>query len=295
MKRLTVFTPTYNRAHLLPRLYQSLQSQTSNDFCWLVVDDGSEDETGDLVRTWIAEGMIEIRYVRKVNGGMHTAHNMAYDLIETELNVCIDSDDLMPPDAIERILANWESARADLSLAGMLGLDRALDGRIIGTAFPESGMKATMGDIYNVFNVRGDKKVVLRTEVARAFPRYPEFVGERLVPLGSLYLQIDRLYRFICMNEVWAIVDYQPDGSSATVAKQYLQSPQGFRHDAALNARCGASMAYRWKNILKAEVLDIILGRSRRDTDPVVPFFVSLLMKPIAYIAYSIVMRRARG
>src|SRR5690554_1440544 len=99
-KTITIFTPTFNRAHLLPRLYQSLCSQTSSDFLWLVIDDGSSDGTDELVKEWQEENKIAIEYHFKENGGMHTGHNLAYQVIDTELNVCIDSDDYMPEDAV---------------------------------------------------------------------------------------------------------------------------------------------------------------------------------------------------
>ena len=93
MATLTVFTPAYNRAHTLPRTYESLQKQSCKDFVWLIVDDGSKDQTAKLVKEWQQqEKTFEIRYIYKENGGMHTAHNVAYENIDTELNVCIDSD-----------------------------------------------------------------------------------------------------------------------------------------------------------------------------------------------------------
>ena len=96
---LTVFTPTYNRAHTLPRTYASLKNQDSFCFEWLIIDDGSTDNTRELVESWIAENKIPIRYHYQENQGMHGAHNTAYRLINTELNTCIDSDDYMPDDA----------------------------------------------------------------------------------------------------------------------------------------------------------------------------------------------------
>lgn len=101
MKTLTVFTPTYNRAHTLGRTYESLLRQTDQDFEWLVIDDGSTDNTRRLVQGWIAEDKIPIRYIHKENGGLYTGYNTAYANIETELCVCIDSDDYMPDDAVE--------------------------------------------------------------------------------------------------------------------------------------------------------------------------------------------------
>ena len=105
MIRLTVFTPAYNRAHTLPRTYESLCNQKCKDFCWLIIDDGSTDDTEQLVKGWMEkDNGFEIQYIYKENGGMHTAHNMAYENITTELNVCVDSDDCMAEDGVAKIL-----------------------------------------------------------------------------------------------------------------------------------------------------------------------------------------------
>src|SRR5690606_33604780 len=100
MHKLTVFTPTYNRAYSLPHLYESLKRQTCPNFEWLVVDDGSSDNTRELVESWIKEGRVPIRYIYQKNKGMCGAHNTAYDNITTELCVCIDSDDYMTDNAV---------------------------------------------------------------------------------------------------------------------------------------------------------------------------------------------------
>lgn len=102
---LTVFTPTFNRAYTLHLCYESLKRQSCNDFLWLVVDDGSSDNTRELVESWIDEGVIQIRYYYQENLGMHGAHNAAYDIIDTELNVCIDSDDYLSDKAVEWIVS----------------------------------------------------------------------------------------------------------------------------------------------------------------------------------------------
>ena len=109
---LTVFTPAYNRGHTLGRTSESMVRQDCKDFIWLIVDDGSTDGTEQLVRRWQNEdnGFV-IRYIRKENGGMHTAHNVAYENITTELNVCVDSDDRLAPGAVEKIRRTWEQIR----------------------------------------------------------------------------------------------------------------------------------------------------------------------------------------
>jgi len=115
MKQLTIFTPTYNRAHTLPRTYDSLRNQNCKEFIWLIVDDGSTDQTAELVRKWQAENTaFEIRYIYKPNGGMHTAHNTAYENIDTELNVCIDSDDCVAENAVSAILEKWNKVKNTL-------------------------------------------------------------------------------------------------------------------------------------------------------------------------------------
>ena len=105
---LTVCTPTYNRAHTLPRLYESLVRQTSQDFEWLVVDDGSTDNTRELVDGWVAEGRIRIRYVYKENGGKPSAHNLGVRMAAGELFFCVDSDDYLTDNAVEVIRNNSE-------------------------------------------------------------------------------------------------------------------------------------------------------------------------------------------
>lgn len=230
MKTLTVFTPTYNRAHLLPRLYESLCRQTSKDFLWLVIDDGSSDNTKELVQQWMEENKIEIQYHYKENGGMHTGHNAAYRLIKTELNVCIDSDDYMPDDAIEKIMKEWDNIADKSNIAGIIGLDADTNGEIIGTKIPKNLTKGSLMDLYNKHQVKGDKKLVLRTDIVREYPEYPEYEGEKLVPLGILYMMMGKDYDFVYKNEVYCIVEYQEEGSSHTIFKQYKQSPRGFAY-----------------------------------------------------------------
>lgn len=227
MAFLTVFTPTYNRAHTLPRTYQSLCRQECKDFVWLVVDDGSTDGTADLVRSWQQEANgFEIRYLYKENGGMHTAHNAAYEVIDTELNVCIDSDDCLADGAVKKILDKWRAVR-NRGYAGMIGLDADFGKNLIGKGFP-AGMSETTLAGYYAAGGRGDKKLVYRTEVIRQYPPYPVFAGEKYVALAYKYRLIDQDYKLAVLDEVLCNVEYQPDGSSGTMWKQYLKNPKGF-------------------------------------------------------------------
>lgn len=228
MKTLTIFTPSFNRAYCLEQLYNSLIGQTNQDFCWLIIDDGSIDNTEELVQSWINEDKIDIQYHYQANQGMHGGHNSAYKLIETELNVCIDSDDHMPLNAVELILNQWDNIKYNKNLAGIIGLDADKSGKILGTKLPEGVVESTLYDLHHKHKVKGDKKLVLRTSVVKEFPPYPIYENERLVPLGTLYLQIDQKYKYRCANEVYCIVEYLDDGSSRNILKQYKRSPKGF-------------------------------------------------------------------
>jgi glycosyltransferase involved in cell wall biosynthesis len=227
MATLTIFTPAYNRAHTLPRTYESLLNQNCKDFVWLIVDDGSRDNTGELVRSWQEQDNgFEIRYICKENGGMHTAHNTAYEHIDTELNTCIDSDDCLAPGAVEKILGKWEQVR-DRGYAGIIALDSDMEGNIIGQGFPEGLTETTLVGYYAAGG-SGDKKLIYRTDVINSYPPYPVFEGERYVALAYKYRLIDQDYKLAVLNEVVCNVDYQPDGHSTAMFREYVRSPRGF-------------------------------------------------------------------
>ena len=225
---LTVFTPAYNRAGTIKRTYQSLLNQDNKDFIWLVIDDGSVDNTGELVKGWLKEDNgFEIQYIYKHNGGMHTAHNTAYENIHTELNVCIDSDDALAPGAVSSIYHKWQEVK-DKGYAGLIGLDANMNtGEVIGTGFPE-GMKETTLTGFYAAGGKGDKKLVYRTDVINKYPAYPVFEGEKYVALAYKYRLIDQDYKLAVLNKVLCNVEYQPDGSSATMYQQYVKNPKGF-------------------------------------------------------------------
>lgn len=224
---VTIFTPTFNRAYTLHLCYESLKRQTCRDFVWLIVDDGSSDQTKELVEEWVNERIIAIRYHYQENQGMHGAHNTAYELIDTELNVCIDSDDCMTDDAVEKIVTFWREHGSD-QYAGIIGLDATKDGKIIGTKMPGHLKKATLSQLHGIHKVKGDKKLVYRSDLTRKTPPYPLFAGEKYCPLSYKYLLIDQECPLLIMNEVLCHVEYLNDGSSLNIINQYKRNPKGF-------------------------------------------------------------------
>lgn len=224
MPTLTVFTPTYNRAHTLERTYESLCRQTCKDFEWLIIDDGSQDDTRRLAEGWIADNLIPIRYIYKPNGGLHTGYTAAIANIRTELNICIDSDDYMPDDAIEKIIDTWHHVKKD-GLAGIVGLDFTPEGKPIGGEFSQLGEKHfyEIGDFH-----RGDTKIACRTDILQSLPQMQSFDNEKNFNPIYYYMQVDVDYRFYLVNENLCIVDYQPEGMSAGIFRQYRNSPRSF-------------------------------------------------------------------
>jgi len=226
-KSLTIFTPAYNRAHTIGRTYESLCRQTCKDFLWLIVDDGSSDNTRELVESWQQKNNgFEIQYIYQENQGMHGAHNTAYRNIHTELNTCIDSDDYMPDDAVEKIVTFWKENKSD-DLAGIIGLDADIHGNIIGTTFADSLQRTTLTGFY-AHGGKGDKKLVYRTDIIKKYPEYPLFPGEKYVSLGYKYELIDQDYELLTLNEPLVCVEYQADGSSLNMYRQYIRNPKGF-------------------------------------------------------------------
>lgn len=230
MPALTVFTPTYNRAHLLRRVYESLVTQTCQDFEWLVIDDGSTDFTRSLVEGFMREGRIAVSYVHKENGGLYTGYNEAYSRITSELCVCIDSDDFMPDDAVEIIIRTWRE-RGGEEYAGLIGLDFRLDTmEPIGGRFPDKLKDCYFLDLYTRRIHRGDSKVVTRTDLMKSVAPQIGFEGEKYFNPVYMLLQVFDTRKLIVVNECLCIVDYQTGGDSMSegIFRQYLDSPRSF-------------------------------------------------------------------
>jgi len=268
-KTITVFTPTYNRDYCLGKCYESLKRQTSKDFIWLIIDDGSSDETKKHVDNWIEDGVIAIKYYYKPNGGMHTAHNFAYELIDTELNVCIDSDDYMTDDAVEKIIRFWRNY-GDKSCGGIYALDGTVGREIIGEKFPEDlkifkgyGYKEIFYGDGKRYKVKGDKKFIAITKVLKEYPPIPVFTGEKYYSLYHKQHFIERDYNILIMNEVVCIVEYMPDGSSMNMVKQYMINPQGFADIRKVVMRLAPTFKLRFREAIHYVSTSIMLKNKK--------------------------------
>lgn len=195
----------------------------------MIIDDGSTDGTAETVKRWMEEPLdFQLVYYWKENGGLHTAYNEAIAHIETELCVCIDSDDYMPDDAVERILAFWREHGSE-EVAGIVGLDYDLDGNVIGDPLPDQKTVNLIDLLVGRYDlVNGDRTNVVRTELYKKYAPMKEFPGEKNFNPHYLHLQISREYDFLVLNENLRYVDYQPGGMSNNMWKQYRNSPQSF-------------------------------------------------------------------
>lgn len=225
MKTLTVFTPTYNRAHTLGRVYDSLCRQTCKDFEWIIIDDGSTDNTKDLVESWV-DSPIDFRYIYKENGGLHTGYNKAIEVMTTEICVCIDSDDYMPDDAVEFIVNYWKE-HCNEDIAGFVGLDVTMDGKQLGAGFPDDLLIHYI-ELKQQAKYNFDNKIVMRVDLLKQVAPQPSFSGEKNFNPIWLILKIDQFHPFRLINKCLCIVDYQIDGMSVNIINQYFNSPNSF-------------------------------------------------------------------
>lgn len=230
METLTIFTPSYNRINLLKRGYDALKKQTNKDFIWMIIDDGSTDNTKEIVQQWIAqEKEFKIEYFYKENGGLYTTYNYAIDKAYTELLVCIDSDDFMPDDAVEKIINCWSKYGSD-KYAGIVGLDFDLNGCVIGDYLPDQKTINLIDLLIGKYNiVNGDRTNVIRTEVYKMYTPLIGFEGEKNFNPHYIHLCISKKYDFLVLNENLRYVEYQDEGMSHSIFKQYKNSPKSFK------------------------------------------------------------------
>ena len=296
MKTLTIFTPTYNRAHTLGRVYDSLRQQTSDDFEWLVVDDGSTDGTRAMVEAWQKDAPFTLRYIYKENGGLYTGYNTAYLNIETELNVCIDSDDFMPPTAVERIVTLWNARPRDHEYAGITGLDfYAGTDKPIAGYFPEGMTEAYFLDLHIQNIHRGDSKQVMRTDLMRAVAPQVGFPGEKdFNPIYMLINVCDR-YPVLLANENFCFVEYQQtDSMSANIYKQYMRSPRSFAKCRLQEMTLRRSTAMnRWRSAIHY-VAECMIARDGKWLSQSPRKLMTLCAAPFGVALYALIRWKTR-
>lgn len=221
---VTVLTPTYNRHNNLVVLYESLCNQTITEFTWMVVDDGSTDETESLISNYMAEDKIKIIYIKKINGGKHTALNTGISRIRSILTFIVDSDDILPIDAVETILCDYPKIIDD-KYCGLAYLRGYSNKEIIGDSYKKEGIH-NLNKVRYLDKVKGDKAEVWKTSYLKEIP-FPEIENEKFLGEHYVWCQLSEQYDMFFRNKIIYICEYLDGGLTKSGRKLRINSPLG--------------------------------------------------------------------
>lgn len=260
---VSIITPTYNRAYILPQCYNSLCAQSSSDFEWIVVDDGSTDSTERLIKDYIAQGRIAIRYYRQENGGKHRAHNVGVEHASGVLTVCLDSDDMLAPNAVERATDVWNK-RKNNNAIGILALRGNLtDHAPICSSVPPNIDTATMSELRDSYGFKGDTVLFFNTRLLKRC-RFREFEGEKFLAEDNLYCELDTFGPMILLDEVLYYCEYREDGLTAKFFKLLYDNPKGSADTAYRMCVGASSILTAFKYAIISNAYNNILPRHSR-------------------------------
>ncbi len=342
MKTLTVFTPTYNRRHTIIRTFESLCRQNCMDFDWLIIDDGSCDGTLEWIESlgnkvifegngfdWMGRPLstisskhfvllydntlngvpLRIEYIYKPNGGLYSGYNTAYAIINTELSVCIDSDDYMPDNAIENIIGLWrkhypngysnlsKSVINNKEYCGILGLDYDINSMTpIGGFFPEGIEDCNMLDLESRKLHSGDTKQVMRTDLMKKVSPMEGFKGEKNFNPFYMLMQVCDQYPMLIFNDNLCIVEYQigTDSMSQGIFKQYVNSPNSYAKYRAKTMQLDHT-TWRRKIFLGIHYVSSCLIAKDKLWLKKSPYpMLTLLLLPLGFLLYLYILKKAR-
>ena len=224
---LTILTPTYNRGVQLHQLFGSLMKQSDRGFVWLIVDDGSKDDTEAVVKELTEKADFNIEYIHKLNGGKHTALNVGIPLIDTPLTFIVDSDDWLTENAVRIIRQYYRKYKSDTKICGYSFLRQFPDGKINGNRYPsDEWVTSYLNARINSGDDSSDKAEVFNTKCLQEFP-FPEYPGERFLGEDIVWMRMSRKYSTVHINQPIYVGDYQEDGLTTNRRKNNIQSPNG--------------------------------------------------------------------
>lgn len=281
---ITVFTPTYNRINELERLYLSLISQSDFRFEWVIVDDGSTDDTENVVTSWLEMSPFPIRYIKQSNSGKHVAHNRGAATASGEYFICVDSDDWLEPNAVDTILRDTTALDTEEGLLypKLFAQQTALD-----TWFPDGVDKIELADMRMKYGLVIETAIVFNTDVLRRHP-FPVVQGERFMPEGSAYYDFVAPELFLVRNEPFYRCEYLDEGLTRNIWKNWLNNPVGTRmalvkrHEAAGRYAGVRALRERVAAVVGIESINIALGKSLT-TDLPCSLIWAALLSPVGY------------
>lgn len=222
---ITIFTPTYNRAYTLPKLFESLQAQNSNNFEWLIVDDGSSDGTQELVEDFTTKADFKITYIYQENQGKHVAINTALKNINTQYFVTVDSDDFLEDDAIQIIFIKLPLIDHSENIIALASPIKILNHNTTINKITTETVATTYEMIYR-YKIHGEVTLIFKTELAKSF-EYPSFSKEKFMLESIVFNRMDKMYRFLYIPESIVNAEYIPDGLTAQGKKKLIDNPKG--------------------------------------------------------------------
>jgi len=222
--KITVFTPTYNRAYNLKNVYDSICQQNYENVEWVVVDDGSSDETQQLIKSFSEENKIAIKYFYQQNRGKHFAINKGVSLAKGELFVILDSDDKLPVDALNLIAENYEKVEKRNDIGGICGRKAYFDGNAVGKSNGINKIVTDSLEIRYKHRVEGDLAEVFKTDVLKEVP-FPEILNEKFCPEVLVWNRIAQKYKLFFFDDIIYNCEYLPDGLTSKIVKIRMTSP----------------------------------------------------------------------
>lgn len=254
--KLTIFTPTYNRANTIGRTYDSLKGQKSKDFEWLVIDDGSSDNTEELFKEWEKDGFFKITYIKKVNEGKYRAYNLALEYAVGEYFLVLDSDDILANNAVENIISYDERLKYSKHIMGILSLKSTFEGRLIGDNFLNIKQEMSLFELRKQNRI-GEYTMIFKTDIVRQYP-FPMETNEKFMTECIVYDQFSKKYDFVLVNEVHTICEYQSDGLSSMPIKLMLKNPAGYKLFFSQRIDFSCSLKELFKSILSYNSFKIL-------------------------------------
>lgn len=282
---LTVFTPTYNRLAELERLYASLRTQTDMRFEWLIVDDGSTDDTAEVVSAWGEDAPFPIKYIKQENAGKHVAHNRGAIEASGQFFICVDSDDWLEPNAVEIILG--DAAALDIE-EGLLYPKLFARQTALDTWFPDDVKTIELADMRIKYGLVIETAIVFNTEVLRRHP-FPVIDGERFMPEESSYYDFVEPETFIVRDELFYRCEYLDGGLTKNIWKNWLRNPSGTcialtkRYEAAKRYLSLRALRERISAIVGIESLNMACGGCPLRPHAMSPLLSTLLL-PLSVI-----------
>lgn len=286
-KKITIITPTYNRKHTLNRCYESLCQQTDQRFEWLVIDDGSTDETEELIKRYKLENRIHIEYVKKENGGKASALNLALDIVNTKYCACLDSDEYFSKNAIEIAFKNLEMIKNADDICGILALRRDCKGGVLGgKEIPIGVENIKFIEINDKYDIKSEVICFYKTELIKKF-RFPIFEKEKFVSPAYIQYEITRKYKFKVFRDPIIFCEYLEDGLTRNKYKVIRKNPNGY----LAVKKQSFELATKFKKIIKHGIMYgavSIMARNKKFIKESPHKILSILLLPFSYVVYLI-------